>query len=243
MKLKVIASSSSGNGYILQGKEETLLLEAGVPVSIVRKKVDDFRTIVGCLVSHRHGDHAKYIADYIKAGIKVYALVDVYDSAREHHHIVQHNYIEPGGVHHLGGFSIYCCTARHDVPCLGFFIHHKEIGNLTFITDSHDFDYSLEGVNHIMIECNWSDECLKKAIDEGRTPWFVANRVRETHMGLHDAVGYIRDEVSMDTLREIVLLHLSHENSDPALFTETMVNEFHKPTFVATDGLVVDLNR
>lgn len=241
MKLKVLGSSSAGNGYALEGKEETLLLEAGVPLSMVRKTISDFRTIVGCLVSHRHGDHAKYIADYIKAGIKVYALVDVYDSVREHHHIVQHNYIEPGVVEHLGGFTIHCCTARHDVPCLGFFIHHKEIGNLTFITDSHDFDYSLEGVNHIMIECNWSDECLKKAIDEGRTPWFVANRVRETHMSLHQAVEYIRDEVSMDTLRDIVMLHLSYENSDPNQFKEQMEKAFQKPTYVAEEGLEIEL--
>ena len=235
MILKVIASSSSGNGYALEGKEETLLLEAGVPLSMVRKTVSDFRTIVGCLVSHRHGDHAKYIDDYAKAGIKIYCSQDIW---KQHSKSLT---IEHGDMKKIGGFNVMALNANHDVPCLSFFIYHKEMGRLAFITDSHDFDYSLEGVNHLLIECNWSEELLQQAVAEWRTPAFVAKRVRETHMGLHDAVGYIRDEVSMDTLREIVLLHLSHENSDPALFTETMVNAFHKPTFAATDGLVVDL--
>ena len=245
MKLKVIASSSSGNGYALEGKEETLLLEAGVPLSMVRKSVSDFRTIVGCLVSHRHGDHAKYIADYEKAGIRVYAPYDVWEhidpqTAPYRRQLTLNNCETKYGIGH---FHIIPVEANHDVPCFSFFIEHHEIGNLAFITDSHDFNYALDGVNHLMIECNWSEELLTHAVFEGRTPLFVAKRVRETHMGLHNAVEYIRDEVNMDTLREIVLLHLSHENSDPALFTDTMVNAFHKPTFVATNGLVVDLNK
>lgn len=237
MKLKVIASSSSGNGYALEGKEETLLLEAGVPLSMVRKKVSDFRTIVGCLVSHRHGDHAKYIADYTKAGIKVYAHEDVFCGDNGNGRMS----IDNGAFIHIGGFNVMAFNANHDVPCLAFFIYHKEMGRLAFITDSSDFGYSLHDVNHMLIECNWSEELLQQAVEDGRTPAFVAKRVRETHMSIDDAIGYIREEVSMESLREIVMLHLSHENSDQVLFTEKMVEAFHKPTFVATDGLDVVL--
>lgn len=243
MKLKVLGSSSSGNGYILEGEKETLLIEAGVPVSLVRKRVEDFRTIVGCLVSHRHGDHAKYIADYEKAGIRVYAPYDVWEhidpqTAPYRRKFTLNNCETKLGIGH---FHVIPVQANHDVPCLSFFIEHREIGNLVFITDSNDLGYVCKDTNHLLIECNWSEELLQQAISEGRTLPFVAYRVRKTHMGLEDAVNYIRKDVSMDTLREIVLLHLSHENSDPALFTETMVDAFHKPTFVAAEGLEVDL--
>ncbi|MBQ9417114.1 MAG: hypothetical protein IJU19_00845 [Bacteroidales bacterium] len=242
MKLKVLGSSSAGNGYILQGERQTLLLEAGVPIAAVRKHVDDFRTIVGCLVSHSHGDHAKYIADYAKAGIHIYADEDVCLSCKGVH-VNSLTILEDGDQFRVGGFRVMACSANHDVPCLGYFILHDEMGSLAFITDSHDYQYSMTDLQHLMIEVNWSEELLRQAVDEKRTPWFVAKRVRETHMGLHNAINYIQEEVSLDALREIVMLHLSYENSDPRVFTEEITKAFQKPTFVAAEGLEIELKR
>ena len=252
MKLKVIASSSSGNGYALEGREETLLLEAGVPLSMVRKTVSDFRNIVGCLVSHIHGDHAKYIADYIKAGIPVYTNYHVWENydqeARKRgdwKYIAEPRFVSlvENRTKKIGEFTVMPCPANHDVPCLGYFIHHDEIGNLAFITDSHDFAYSMSDLQHLLIEVNWSEKLLRQAVDEKRTPWFVAKRVRETHMGLHEAINYIQEEIDLEALHEIVMLHLSHENSDPCVFTEEITKAFQKPTFVAAEGLEIELKR
>lgn len=241
MKLRVLASSSAGNGYVLQGDTETLLLEAGVPLSAVRKQVDDFRTVVGCLVSHEHGDHARYIDDYLHAGIPVYAHPDVF-SARgiDHYNALP---LDKFATVTIGSFTVMPCPANHDVPCYAYFIHHEAMGDLAFITDSHDFAYAMKGVRHLMIECNWSEECLQKAVDEKRTPWFVAKRVRDTHMSLRNAIGYIRDEVSPEQLSEIIMLHLSHENSDPEGFSAAMENAFQRPVYVAQEGLEVELNK
>ena len=79
MKLICYGSSSRGNGYILQGEKQTLLIEAGLPLCNVRQFVDDFGKIQGCIISHRHGDHAKYMGDFMKAGITCYANDDVWD--------------------------------------------------------------------------------------------------------------------------------------------------------------------
>ena len=245
MKLKVLGSSSAGNGYILQGEKQTLLLEAGVPIATVRRNVDDFRSIVGCLVSHSHGDHSKYIADYIKAGVKVYASYDVLKDFQEQHSIGKYGcqMVEEGQSFPVGDFKVMACPANHDVPCLGYFIHHDEIGNLAFITDSHDFAYSMSDLQHLLIEVNWSEELLRQAVEEKRTPWFVAKRVRETHMGLHEAINYIQEEIDLEALNEIVMLHLSHENSDPCVFTEEITKAFQKPTYVAAEGLEIELKR
>lgn len=240
MKLICYGSSSRGNGYILQGKDEVLLLEAGLPISNVRAHISDFRTIQGCLVSHRHGDHTKYMADFMRAGIVCYANENVWDyyDVRDHECKRQ---VETGKKIKIGGFSVIPMDANHDVPCNAYLIHHKEMGKLLFLTDSAGFDCTFKDLRHVMIECNWSEECLRQAVEEGRTNSYVANRSRHTHMGLEVAIDYLQAEKIMETASEIIMLHLSHENSDVNIFTQTMENTFHKPVFVAKNGLQIDL--
>jgi len=240
MKLKVLASSSAGNGYVLQSDTGTLLIEAGVPISTVRKQVEDFRNVVGCLVSHEHGDHARYIDDYLHAGIRIYANQEVFTAKGINHYNAVP--LEKFKAAKIGSFMVIPCPANHDVPCFAYFIQHEEMGDLAFITDSHDFAYAMKGVRHMMIECNWSEECLQQAVEEKRTPWFVAKRVRDTHMSLRNAIGYIRDEFNPEQLNEIVMLHLSRENSDAERFSDEMKNAFHRPVYVAQEGLEVELN-
>ena len=74
MELIVLGSSSDGNCYILQNGVEALILECGVAISEVKKAVDfNISKIAGALVSHEHGDHAKYIDDFLQSRIPVYA--------------------------------------------------------------------------------------------------------------------------------------------------------------------------
>lgn len=62
MELKVLGSSSSGNCYIIDNGKEALILEAGVRFQEVKKALGyNLRKVVGCLITHRHQDHAKYI--------------------------------------------------------------------------------------------------------------------------------------------------------------------------------------
>ena len=62
MKLIVLGSSSSGNCYILDNGKEALIIEAGIRFQEVKKALDfNLRKVVGCVVTHAHNDHAKYI--------------------------------------------------------------------------------------------------------------------------------------------------------------------------------------
>ncbi|HEK4983663.1 TPA: MBL fold metallo-hydrolase, partial [Clostridioides difficile] len=60
MKIKVLGSSSRGNCYLLQLKNETLILECGVSYKEILKGLDfNLKSVVGCLVTHEHKDHSK----------------------------------------------------------------------------------------------------------------------------------------------------------------------------------------
>lgn len=55
MVLKVLASSSKGNCYILESSGKKLLLECGINIKDIKRGLNfDFREVVGCLVSHEH---------------------------------------------------------------------------------------------------------------------------------------------------------------------------------------------
>ena len=63
MKLRVLGSGSSGNCYVLENETEALIIEAGIPFMEVKKILNfNVRKIAGVVVSHSHGDHAKYIS-------------------------------------------------------------------------------------------------------------------------------------------------------------------------------------
>ena len=60
MKLKVLSSNSSGNAYILEDKDEILLIECGVSFKKIKEGINfDLNKVVGVLISHEHKDHSK----------------------------------------------------------------------------------------------------------------------------------------------------------------------------------------
>lgn len=54
-KLKVLGSSSAGNGYILQTCSEKIVIEAGVSDKLILANIDyNLKGVVGVLVTHAH---------------------------------------------------------------------------------------------------------------------------------------------------------------------------------------------
>ncbi len=55
MKLTTLGSSSSGNGYVIEGKEDALIIEAGCPVINAKQALNyQVNKIRGVLISHEH---------------------------------------------------------------------------------------------------------------------------------------------------------------------------------------------
>lgn len=243
MELICLGSSSSGNCYILHSTlyDEDLVIEAGIPMSKVKKalnfKIGDIR---GCAVSHRHNDHAKYIRDFLKCGIKVLALPDVFKSQDITNPFCKE--IEPMHGYKAGGFKILPLPVVHDVPCVGFIIGHEEIGKLIFVTDTMMLEYKLPKLDHIMLEANYSDEILQYNIDNGIMPTSMRDRLLNSHMELQTAKDILQAS-DLSSVNEIILLHLSHKNSDDNLFRKEVQEISGKPVYIAKPGLKLSLNK
>ena len=134
MILKVLGSESAGNCYLLETDNEVLIVEAGIRLQEIKLALNfDLSKVIGCLISHSHGDHCKYARDYMKAGINVYTSTETIAAANlSGHRIIP---ISPQPVQ-LGSFTIKCFPVPHGVPTLGFLIKHPGAGSILFVTDA-----------------------------------------------------------------------------------------------------------
>lgn len=240
MKLRVLGSSSAGNCYLLQGEHETLIVECGIRPTHVKKALNfDFSAVVGAVVTHAHGDHSAYVRDFVKLGIPVLGL----DHTLTARNVVFNHFaraVEPGRGYKLGQFRILPFELEHDVPCVGYHIHHPEMGNMLFVTDTCVMRYRFEGVNHVLIEANYSDEILDDNIRRGSMPGIMRPRLLKSHLAL-DSVKAILVAQDLTNVHNVVLLHLSSTNANARQFTDEITATMGVPVHVASTGFEMEL--
>lgn len=240
MKLTVLGSSSAGNGYVLSSVGGSLLIEAGVPLLQVEAAVNyKLADIKGCVISHEHADHAKYVKEYLQAGIRVLALKTVFDRYGQAGNFFSKE-IRPMCGYRVGGFLVTALPAVHDVPCLAFVIWHQDMGSLAFLTDTMMLEYKLPPVEHLMVEANYSDASLMRNIENGVAAASERDRLMHAHMSVETAIG-VAKACDSKMLRDITLIHLSVRNADEAAFVETMQKATGKPVYVAHAGASMTL--
>lgn len=235
LKLKTIGSGSSGNCYVLDDGEHILILEAGVPFTEVKEVIDYEVSRIACVLSsHEHGDHRKYLHEYESDGIRVLKgneLIGLCDRTLD---IKQVSF---------GNFVISPFEVPHDVPCFGYQIQHKDMGKLVFVTDAEYVKYTFPGVNHIMVESNYSQDILDENMNSGVIPKSLRDRIMKSHMSFDTAKGMVKANKN-PLLKNVILCHLSSRNSDKKRFQEEMqeiVGPFCNVT-VAKKGTEVDLS-
>ena len=239
MKLIVLGSDSKGNGYILTNGTETLIIECGISLAKVKKALDfNVSSIVGVLVSHRHGDHAKYLSEYLRLGAKVFAGEDV---------ILQNNVKNAAIIQpplcktKIGGFTIVAFNVFHDVPTYGFHIHHQDSGNILFLTDTYMCEYTFPALSHILVEANYAEDILTDNVAFGRVDKYTKERVWRSHMELETTKGVIKSN-DLSMVRNIVLIHLSEKNSNEKRFIDEMQAISGRPVSAAKKGLILNFS-
>lgn len=234
--IKVLASGSKGNCYIVESEGETLLLECGITYKEILKglnfKIDN---VVGCLVTHEHKDHCKAFREILKSGIDVYTSVGTARAIAEKEYIETYHrlhFINPKEIFKVGGFTIIPFNTQHDTAePLGFVINHKAIGSILFATDTYYLKYSFKGINNMLIECNYSEDIL-----ENLEPY--QERLFKSHMSLETLKEFliVSDLSKIETL---TLIHISENNGDPDRFKKEIEGLTGIPVNVAIPGLEI----
>ena len=241
MKLKVLSSSSAGNCYLLYNHSETLILECGVKMKILKQALNfDFSKVVGALVTHEHQDHCCALGDVLSAGINCFASAGTIEALRVNHHRM---HPVNGKTIQLGGFKIKSFDAVHDCrEPVNYLIEHAECGRIVFITDSFYCSYTFPGLNNILIEANFSQEILDNKVRMGVTREFLRDRVLQSHMSLATCKDFLYAN-DLSAVNNIVLVHLSDSNSNAAIFKQEVEQLTCKNVHIAGKGLEIELNK
>lgn len=213
MEFKSLASSSSGNSYIVSDQQTKLLIECGISHKKLQKlsgfKLTEF---AGCLVSHEHKDHAKSVADLIKDGMTVYMSEGTAEALEEDAVTL----IEAMEQFNIGSLDIVPFATFHDAAePLGFLIKSRVDGDvLVFATDTVNLRYKFPGLNILAIEANYDKAILERC---EKLPDKVRHRITNAHMEIDILCDYLRS-LDLSQCREIHLLHLSDATSHEGHF-------------------------
>ena len=207
MNLKCLGSGSSGNCYLLTADNgETLLLDAGLAIMDIKRGLNwDIKCVVGAVVSHPHKDHSLSVSDLEHMGIPVFKPYEC---------------LEPMEIGFTGGkimaFDLTTLDGKwthtnadgSECPCYGFLITHPEMGKLLYATDTEFVKWRFHEVNHILISCNYQKKYIKEDSNDAKK-----FHVYRGHMELETVKEFVIANKS-DTLQNVILCHLSRDNSD-----------------------------
>ncbi len=245
MKLRVLGSSSKGNLYLLTANSgQTLALEAGVRFAEVQKAMN-FETskIIGCIITHEHGDHSQFVSLFLTNAIDVYCstgTAKAFKAFRNHHRV---NEIKANTLVTIGEFKVIPFDVKHDASePFGYLIQHPESGTILFLTDTHYCEYTFPGLNNILLETNYDEKILDENIKSGRLTPSIRNRITTSHMSLQTAKELLQAN-DLTKVNNIVLIHLSDGNSHAYKFQQEIKALTGKKVTVADNGVELNLNK
>lgn len=206
IKIKSIASSSKGNAYLISDFQTTVLIECGISLKELKRKTNFIvpSVIDACLVSHVHQDHSKSLKDLLNAGVKCYALKEVFEAKdiNNHHRAKRLKHLKQIDI---GTFKIIPLEMKHDVPCVGFLIYSVVTNEkLLFATDTYMIKYAIRDLDYIMIEANYDVELVE---DNGQR-----ERLIKSHMCIDTTIQYLKS-IDLSKVKRIYLMHLSNRHS------------------------------
>lgn len=245
MDLKILGSSSAGNCYVFDNGKEALVVECGISFKEVQKALKfDINRISGAIVSHEHGDHAKYVSKFLEARVPVYM------STGTMHKVIgkcERGYlpllIEASAETRIGTFVVLPFNVQHDAAePLGFLIFHPEMGTTLFATDTYYLKYKFAGLNNILLECNYSLEILNANIAAGRIPAKLRDRTIKSHCSLQTCKEILQAN-DLSLVNNIVLIHLSDGNSNATEFQRDVQEATGKTVHIANKGMTLKFNK
>ena len=234
MKFISLGSGSSGNCYLLQSGETSILLDAGISIRSLKKYLKDLDMsleddVSAVFVTHDHADHIKSVCNIAnECGKTIYATQLVHEGIACNRCLkiqVPANrmaFVEKGKPIEIGNFRITPFDVPHDSrDCVGYVVEADGV-RFCLITDiGHVTDTIREQVglaNYLVLESNHDVNMLLM----GKYSTFLKDRISSDKGHLNnEQAAYLLAESATPQLRHVWLCHLSEENNHPELARKT----------------------
>lgn len=222
MKIVTLSSGSKGNCYLLETDVETLVLDCGISFKDIKIGLDfELSRVVGVLVTHKHLDHSKSVADFKKFGI------DVWQPYLEEKKIQKKQF---------GSFRVQCFDLQHNGTENRGFLIEVDGEKILYMTDFEycPYVFAKQKVNHILVECNYQQEYVDRDLPN------FEHKIRG-HCSLDTCKEFVNVNAT-DSLETVILLHMGQETCNP-MECVSEVQKVANKAYVdyARDGLEVEL--
>ena len=221
MTFTALASSSSGNAYIVQDAGTRILIECGLPWKRLREMVPDVERVTGCLVTHEHKDHSRSVHDLIDRGVPVWMTTGTATSIDcAAYQPIRTAEDRPGGYapFSVGTLEVLPFAVYHDAAePVGFYIRSRvDDERMLFATDTCAVPFRFPGLAIVAVEANFSAEILSQS---QRIPKDIRKRIANSHMEIGQTCRFLA-RLDRSKLREVVLIHLSDHHAREGLFMD-----------------------
>ncbi|UCE45377.1 MAG: MBL fold metallo-hydrolase [Methanobacteriota archaeon] len=224
--IAVLSSGSCGNSILVSSDETSLLVDAGISCKELERRLSLFGTdpsrIDAILLTHEHTDHNRGAQRFCRThGVPLYGTegtlaLTPHDDAkrvtlsRRRAFEVGDVSVQPFPVMHLAADPVaYSLTIDEEKLSIA-----SDLGCLTKgVVDE------MTGATILMIEANYDDAMLRI----GSYPSFLKKAILSDHGHLsNDGAGDLSIQAASDSLRDIVLLHLSKDNNRSDIARDTV---------------------
>lgn len=229
-KIKILASSSSGNCYQIYDGDKHIIIDPGINKNDL-SRLSGFTLADSdlCLVSHEHKDHSRSALYLQSIGVTLAASLGTLKGINAD--IDSAHILESLKRSSLNDWSIMPFDIEHDSnEPLGFVIETPTGKRIMFVTDTSYIRYRFKNIHYYMIECNYSKELMI----ENDLPEHVNVRTTLCHFEINDVKTFFQCQ-DLSNTQEIYLLHMSKHNSDPIKFVDEIKSVTGLPTFNAED--------
>lgn len=239
MKLYTIGSSTKGACYVITSQNEALILEAGILPDHLWKAVNfDLKKVSGCLISHPSNETCSFAREYAED-------LNVYSSAETIRflniaHFERVKAIKAGETYQIGDFLVKPFELKHSVKNFGYFINHAETGRIIYLTHTSNIPYVFNGVNHLILECNYLTSKLTKNLKNEEIRPILSRQIINNRMSFETVKSWL-SRIDLSDLKNILLCNVSEKNGAPELFKDEITLQTKINTNIAVSGLTIDL--
>ena len=235
MDIKVLASGSTGNCYLVSDGFTDILIECGLPVRKIKEGLAyRLSAVDGCLISHEHQDHCRAVTDLMRAGVDCYMSQGTAGALGVSGHRVR--MAAAKYLFEIGTLMIMPFATQHvaDQP-RGFLVSSmRACEKLLYATDTYYLRYRFPGLDYIMVECNYIRDILDENVSAGLVMPALRDRLIESHFSLENVKSFLQAN-DLSQVRGIWLLHMSDQNCDAGRAKREIQELTGIPTYIAQE--------
>ena len=242
-RFKTFASGSSGNSYIIQSEENTMLLDSGIAGKRIIEGLSDMgsntENINGIFLTHEHIDHVKSIRMISRKSpyAKVYGSRGTLENIKDKVSEDKMKIVCAGDNIDMGDVSVSCFSLSHDASEPVGYSFAKEGTRITVITDTgiicEEMYPYISDSDLLILEANHEKNILMM----GNYPYSLKKRISGNfgHISNEDAgkcLCRMLRERKKPEIPTVYLAHLSRENNTPIQAELTVKNQLMEEGFI-----------